>query len=574
MLFNSVVESRSGVTSLPGDDKTRKHHVARSARWIRVCVLAGFFVVQGAHPFLAQEAQSDQPRLPAQQKSASYRDTLLRIQQQIESGSLDAARAQIAEAFKAYPADGGLYNLLGIVEIQQGHPSEARRSFTAAIHHDPRLTGAYLNLSRMDMETAATDPAARSEALRLTEKVLAAEPANDEANYQAATILAWEQNYQRSLEHLQKLSAHARGQVGAQALLCADSAGLSHREETDRAVAALIANSDLTEQDANTCIPPLRAARRADLIDALLSATAARQALSPQGLRTLGLAQEAQGKLDVARATLENAFSADPKSVVLLEDLSRVAQAARDYKGALGYIAHARDLEPDNAHLAYEFGSICARMGLLGEARKANAEALKLDPENADYNLGMGTIVSFSSDPSQAIPYLMKYQAKRPQDPAGMLILGEAYYRGKDFESATAWLKRAVPHASTASEARFYLGKIAHQENRLDEAIAELNQSLALRPGQPEALAELGQIAVTRREFSPAAEFFDRAIKLDPDNYGANFGLLQLYARTGDPRRDQQSKRFDEIKKQREEQNRETMRSIEIRASGTQDPKE
>jgi tetratricopeptide (TPR) repeat protein len=537
-------------------------------------MLAAFLVVQSTHPFLAQEGHPAQQNRPTQQKTAAYRETLLRIQQQIESGSLDAARAQIAEAFKAYPADGGLYNLLGVVQIQQGHQSEARQSFTAAIRRDPRLTGAYLNLSRLDMETAATDPAARSEALRLTEKVLAAEPANDEANYQVATILAWEQNYQRSLEHLQKLSAHARGQVGAQALLCAASAGLAHREETDRAAAALIANPDLTEQDANTCLPALRTARRADLIDALLSAAATRQPLSPQGLRTLGLAQEAEGKLDVARATLENAFAADPKTVVLLEDLSRVAQAAGDFKGALGYVAHARDLEPDNAHLAYEFGTICAKMGLLGEARKAIAEALKLDPENADYNLGMGTVVSFSSDPSQAIPYLMKYQAKRPQDPAGMLVLGEAYYRGKDFDSATIWLKRAVPHASTAADARFYLGKIAHQENRLDQAIAELNQSLALRPGQPEALAELGQIAVTRREFSPAADYFDRAIKLDPGNYGANFGLLQLYARTSDPRRDQQSKRFDEIKKQREEQNRETMRSIEIRASGSPDPKE
>ena len=283
------------------------------------------------------------------------------------------------------------------------------------------------------------------------------------------------------------------------------------------------------------------------MIDALLSA-AARAGLSSQGLRTLGLAQEAEGKLDLARATLENAFAADTRSVVLLEDLSRVAQAAEDYKGALGYIAHARDLEPDNAHLAYEFGSICAKMGLLGESRKAIAEALKVDPENADYNLGMGTVVSFSSTvPGNS--YLIGI-GRNTSDPAGMLILGEAYYRGRDFDSATAWLKRAVPHASTAAEARFYLGKIAHQENRLDEAIAELNQSLALRPGQPEALAELGQIAVTRREFSQASDFFDRAIKLDPDNYGANFGLLQLYARTGDPRRGQQSKRFDDIKKQ------------------------
>jgi tetratricopeptide (TPR) repeat protein len=521
-------------------------------------VAAALALLGAAHPVTAQE------------KSVAHHEALLRIQQQIESGNLDAARGQIADALKTYPADGGLENLLGVVEIQQGHKDAARRAFTAAIRHDPRLVGAYLNLSRIDMETAATDPAARSEALRLIEKVLAADPSNDEANYQAATILVWEQNYQRSLEHLQKLSAHARTQVGAQALLCASSAGLGHREETDKVAADLIANPDLTEQDANTCLPALRAARRADLIQALLAAAAMHHPLSPQGLRVLGLAQEAEGKLDQARATLESAFAADSQSVAILEDLSRVAQAAGDYKGALGYVAHARDIKPDDAHLAYEFGSICAKMGLLGESRKAIAEALRLDPENADYNYGMGTVVSFSSDPSQAIPYLMKFQGKRPQDPAGMLMLGEAYYRGKDFDSAKDWLARAAPHSSTAAAAHFYLGGIAHQENRLDDAVAELKQSLALRADQPEVLAELGQISVTKREFPQASDYLGRAIKLDPDNYAANFGLLQLYARTSDPRREQQSKRFDEIKKEKDEQNRETMRSIEVRPSENQ----
>ena len=244
MLLNSVVESRSRVTSPRGDEqdeKTRRRPLSpvdsrlRAGSFLRGARCASF-------PGPGNDIRTSRS-FPHEQKSAAYRETLLRIQKQIESGSLDAASAQIAEAFKAYPADGGLYNLLGVVQSSRGIQSEARRSFTAAIRHDPRLTGAYLNLSRMDMESAATDPAARSEALRLTEKVLTAEPANDEANYQVATILAWEQNYQGSLEHLQKLSAHARGQVGAQALLCAASAGLGHREETDRAVAALIANS-------------------------------------------------------------------------------------------------------------------------------------------------------------------------------------------------------------------------------------------------------------------------------------------------------------------------------------------
>ena len=60
------------------------------------------------------------PQAPAQ-GTARYQRTLLAIQQQIEAGNLDQARAAIDAASKAYPADGGLENLLGVVEIQQGH---------------------------------------------------------------------------------------------------------------------------------------------------------------------------------------------------------------------------------------------------------------------------------------------------------------------------------------------------------------------------------------------------------------------------------------------------------------------
>ncbi len=37
-------------------------------------------------------------------------------------------------------------------------------------------------------------------------------------------------------------------------------------------------------------------------------------------------------------------------------------------------------------------------MGLLGEARKAMGEAVKVEPENPQYNFGMGVISSFSQD--------------------------------------------------------------------------------------------------------------------------------------------------------------------------------
>ena len=76
----------------------------------------------------------------------------------------------ISAAGKKYPHDGGLMNLLGVIEIEQGNESEARKDFSAAIQYDRRLTSAYMNLSRIDMRNAATDSAQRAEALALSEK--------------------------------------------------------------------------------------------------------------------------------------------------------------------------------------------------------------------------------------------------------------------------------------------------------------------------------------------------------------------------------------------------------------------
>ena len=510
------------------------------------------------------------PTISAQNVQA-YKQTILAIQQQIETNHLDEARSLINAAAQEYPHDGGIENLLGVVEIQQGHKTEASRAFSAAILHNPRLASAYLNLSRIEMETAATDRSARAQALRLCRKVLEIEPGNDEANYQLANIRFWDKAYSLSLEYLHRLSPGARGQVGAEALLCADEAALADRDATESAANMLATHPDLTEQDVNTCLPGLRARRRADLIAKLLAAASSHQALSPAGLRILGLAQEADGKLELARATLESAFKEDSQSVLILEDLARVAKTAGDNEGALGYLAHARDLKPDDPKFAYEFAVICVRMGLLGEARKALAEAVRLAPDDPDYNLRMGLVVSFSEDPAQALPYLERYHELRPSDPEGLLALGTANYRAKDYDRALRWLRQALGSQKTAADAHFYIGRIAREVGDLDQAVKELKQSLVLHPRQPDALAELAQISTMKREFSEARAQFAEALRIDPDNYGANFGLLLLYARTNDARREQQSLRFEEIKNKKEERDRQMKRVIEIRRDGEPD---
>jgi Flp pilus assembly protein TadD len=495
------------------------------------------------------------------QRGSAYEQAVLAIQKEIEAGNLSGARKLISEVEAKYPHDGGLENLRGVVEIQQGHTAEAKQDFLNAIAHNPRLVSAYLNLSRIEMQTAASDPKVRADALRHSLKIVQLDPGNDEAHYQLVNIYLWDKQYQLSLNHLGNLSETSRNQVGAQALFCADRAALGQHDATTTAADALAANPDLTEADAETCLPELQKARRADLIELLYARF---PNPSANALRILGLAQEADGKLKDARSTLEAAFAKNSGSVVILEDLARIARAQNDNDGALGYIAHARDLAPNDAHLPYEFAAVCLQMRLFGEARKALGDALRLAPDNPDYNLAMGLVVSYSSDPSQAIPYLKRYLELRPNDPEGLLAMGTASFRAKDYDTASNWLKRAAENQKTAADAHYYLGRIALQTGNLSEAAVELNKSLTLRPQQPDTLSQLGQISLQQHDYKEASTRFEEALRLDPDNYTANFGLLQLYARTGDPRREQQSQRFDQIKDMKEEQDRQMMRMIQI----------
>jgi uncharacterized protein HemY len=108
-------------------------------------------------------------------------------------------------------------------------------------------------------------------------------------------------------------------------------------------------------------------------------------------------------------------------------------------------------------------------------------------------------------------------------------------------------------------------------ENHLEAAKHELEQANSLTPNRADVLAELGQVFIASREYREAQSYLDRAVAIDAESYAANFALLQLYARTGDPRREEQSKRFDQIKAKDEEHYQEMMRIISVRPEGLPD---
>ena len=500
------------------------------------------------------------------QNHESGRDQkILRIQQLIEAHDLREAHRQLKDASEQYPEDAGFDNLLGVVEAQEANYADAEKSFRQALKRAPKFTGAYLNLGRLYQENPALDPQAQRKALDIYKRVLEYEPANAEAHYQSAALLLQEREYQASLNHLSRLPTEIQNSAQFLSVRCADYAGLGNRKEADDAAARLLAAPDFSEPDALQALSGLIPGKRDDLMVSLLEGLQKRQPLSPELLHTLGLAYGRTNKLAEARASLEKSFTGGKPSVSLLLELTSVAYKQKDYQGALGYLAHARDLEPDNARLHYYFGVVCVELNLIAEARNSFKRAVKLEPENPDYNYAMGAASAFRHDPAEAVPYFEKYLKLRSQDPRGKLAMGAALFRAKDYDAAVPWLREAAKIPGTATAAHYYLGSIALQERRFNDALKELQEALKAQPDYANALAELGQYYLMQKDYEQAEKQIQRALQIDPDQYAANFYLLTLYIRTGDSRREAQAKRFDELQKLLDEKTQEFLRIVEVR---------
>jgi len=202
---------------------------------------------------------------------------------------------------------------------------------------------------------------------------------------------------------------------------------------------------------------------------------------------------------------------------------------------------------------------------LITKARAAFDGAVKIEPENPAYNYALGTASTFRHDPAEASPYFEKYVRLKPQDARGKLALGAAMVRPRQYDTATRVLIEAAKVSETATKAHYYPGCVARQNDRPDDAIRELQQALKANPDYADALAELGQCYLMKREYEQAGKLLRRAPEISPDHYAANFNLLTLYARAKDEREAAQSARFEEVKKLREEKAQEFLRMIEVR---------
>ncbi len=246
-------------------------------------------------------------------------------------------------------------------------------------------------------------------------------------------------------------------------------------------------------------------AARGDLADAarLVDTTLK---VNPESIEALMLRAEllaAERKFDEAERVYARIIEVDPKYHDARRALVAVLIASRDYDRAAQEIENTRQAGGHDVKLQYLKALLALRQNRFQDAEDDVLQVLKSAPEHV---------------PS-------------------MIIAGAANMNLGAYTAAEDYLSRALDRMPRHRGARELLVKTLMRMGQPERAMETLVPMLSQAADRPEVLALAGEVRLANNDMAGAAEYFERAAKLDKNNAAVRARLGQVHFDMGDQER-------------------------------------
>lgn len=197
-----------------------------------------------------------------------------------------------------------------------------------------------------------------------------------------------------------------------------------------------------------------------------------------------------RGQHEAARTALLECLSSDGDQKEILLPLTVIALQSGDAAQALRFADRAVAVAPDDAEALYWDGRALLAAGRAGEARGRWESALQLDTGHMGVLEGLARLAVADRDPTRAYQFLMQMRQRGMDQP---------------------WLHRM-------------LADIAAGRGLWAQALAHLQNALALEPDESADWISASELATLGGDHGRAIEYSRRAVKLVPD--AASLGSL------------------------------------------------
>lgn len=191
---------------------------------------------------------------------------------------------------------------------------------------------------------------------------------------------------------------------------------------------------------------------------------------------------------------------------------------AEDYDCALEMLERAKEIEPNNASVMYELASVYLLKGDQKTAMDYLRQAMEADPDNDWYKLSLAMLYISDNDWKSAGNIYEIILKKNPGNEEIIYYLTQIYSTTGDWQKLIALLNLQQQRYGISEETSLQKFQAYHFLDRNKKANAEIDALIRAFPNEGKYWVMRGKIYDEERNFRKAKEYYDHALRLDPDN--------------------------------------------------------
>ncbi len=211
--------------------------------------------------------------------------------------------------------------------------------------------------------------------------------------------------------------------------------------------------------------------------------TVIKQPGNARALASLGAIHLEAGRLEEARAALEEAVRVAPRSATVQNNLGNVWMKSGHWKAAAECFQQALVLKPDDPFALNNLGNALLQLGRSPEAITQFEAALRAKPDFAEPRFNLANTLAQFGRFTDAAPHYAELLRIRPED----------------------------------AEAHSNYGDVLMSLGRGPEAITQFEAAVKLKPGSAELQNNLGAALARAGKPAEALKHFEEAVRLKPD---------------------------------------------------------
>ncbi len=387
-------------------------------------------------------------------------------------GRLDDAKAQVQEVLKKSPSDRKALGVLGDIQVKENDKDGAINTYDRLIKADPANVNAYSRKALLFIDKGDYD-----KALPQADKIIEKFPKRPEGYFVKGLILFYGKRFADAAAQLEKSASIAPSPSTYYYLgLCR-----YYKGEPEQAITEL---------------------QRAKGPNGLF----------PEAGILASVIMLQKNRADDAIREITGVLNKDANNAYAHDVLGSAYIAKGMYAEGMAEIDKAIEINPRAVNFYMQKGILEVKAGKAGEAEKALATAVKVNPEVLQPRVTLGSYYLRRHEYQKAVNILQQGIRGQKADAVLYDLIAEALLRQNKAAEAIKYLEKAKASDPADGLAYFKTASLYLRNGGQDRAVAELNAFIGKAPDNPKAYQAIAGIYESRGDERYALYYYQKAM--------------------------------------------------------------